>query len=189
MQDIIVFDIETKNTFADVGGSANIDKLETSVIGLYSYNQNEYVCYEEKDFDKAGALFQKAKLLVGFYSKKFDVPVMEKYFKFKLSAIPHYDILEEIEKVFGRRIGLGLLAEANVGAGKSAKGLDAIDFWKNGEIDKLKSYCLQDVKITKEIFDLIRSRGYLYIPKRDVPQMEKVMLEYKEKEVPQAQLL
>lgn len=189
MRDTIVFDIETKNTFADVGGSANIDKLETSVIGLYSYNQNEYFCYEEKDFDKAGVLLQNAKLLVGFYSKKFDVPVMDKYFKFKLAAVPHYDILEEIEKVFGRRIGLGILAEANVGAGKTAKGLDAIDFWKNGEMDKLKAYCLQDVKITKEIFDLIRSRGFLYIPKRDVPQMEKVVMEYKEEETPQAQLL
>lgn len=189
MQDIVVFDIETKNTFADVGGQANIDKLETSVIGLYSYNQNEYVCYEEKDFDKAGELLRNAKLVVGFYSKKFDVPVMSKYFKFKLAAIPHYDILEEIEKVFGRRIGLGLLAEANVGAGKTGKGLDAIDYWNNGEIEKLKSYCLQDVKITKEIFDLIRSRGYLWIPKRDVPQMEKVELTYKEAEAPQAQLL
>lgn len=189
MQDTIVFDIETKNTFADVGGHSNIDKLEASVIGLYSYKQNEYFCFEEKDFEKAGMLFQKAKLLIGFSSKRFDVPVLEKYFKFKLSAIPHYDILEEIEESFGRRIGLGLLAEANIGEGKSAKGLDAIDFWNNGELEKLKAYCLQDVKITKEIFDLIRSRGFLWVPRRDVPQMEKVVLEYKEEEAPQAQLL
>lgn len=189
MQDKIVFDIETKNSFADVGGQANIDKLEASVVGAYSYNQDKYFMFEESELPALGELFKKAGLLIGFYSKKFDIPVLEKYFNFKISAIPHYDILEEIEKSFGRRIGLGLLAEANLGVGKSGKGMDAIDFWRNGELEKLKEYCLQDVKVTKGVFDLIRTQGYLWIPKRDMAQMEKVELQFIERTEPQAQLL
>jgi len=43
----IVFDIETKNSFEDVGGDQNIDKLEVSVVGVYSYDQDKYFCFGE----------------------------------------------------------------------------------------------------------------------------------------------
>lgn len=189
-QNKIVFDIETKNTFEDVGGQANIGKLEASVVGVYSYAADTYRAFEEREFSELGEVLQRASLLVGFYSKKFDVPVMEKYFPFKLAAVKHMDILEEIEKRLGRRIGLGVLAEANLGVGKSAHGLEAIEFWKRGELQKLKDYCLQDVKITKEIYDRILTQKYLWIPDRNVPQMTKLdFSDYKETEAPQAALL
>lgn len=186
--DKVVFDIETKNTFQDVGGDQNVHKLEVSVVGAYSYDKNEYVCFDENEMEKLGKVLKNAGLLVGFSSKRFDVPVLEKYFDFKLSAIPHYDILEEITNSFGRRIGLGVLAEANLGIGKTGHGLEAIGMYERGEIEKLKNYCLQDVKITKEIFDLIRNQGYLWIPQRDVPDMIRLPLTYKEEISPQAGL-
>ena len=189
MRDKIVFDIETKNTFDDVGGQANIGKLETSVVGVYSYANDSYTAYDENEFERLGLVLQGAYPLIGFYSKKFDVPVMEKYFSFSLSAIPHYDILEEIEKYLGRRIGLGVLAEANLGVGKSAHGLQAIEFYRNGEMQKLKEYCLQDVRLTKEIYDLIRNQGYLWIPERYTSKMTKLEIPFMELTPPQAQLL
>ena len=94
-----------------------------------------------------------------------------------------------MEKNFGRRIGLGALAEANLGIGKTGKGLEAIDLYRNGEIAKLKSYCLQDVKITKEIYELIKNRGYLLIPQRNLPQMIKLPISYKEELPAQASLI
>jgi len=189
MRDKIVFDIETKNTFADVGGQENIKKLETSVIGLYSYNEDTYHCFDETEFDKAGKYFQKAYMLIGFYSKKFDIPVLEKYYSFNIAAIQHIDILEEIEKRLGRRIGLGVLAEANLGIGKSAHGLDAIDFYRNGEIQKLKDYCTQDVLVTKMIYDQIKDQKYLWIPEKFKPQMTKLEFnDFVEPASPPAQL-
>ena len=188
MTDKVVFDIETKNTFADVGGDQNVDKLEVSVVGVYSYNKNEYFCFDENELGKLDDFFKNANLIIGFSSKRFDVPVLEKYFKFNLAAVPHYDILEEIVKSFGRRIGLGGLAGANLGIGKTGHGLGAIDMDARGEVEKLKSYCLQDVKITKEIFDLIRNQGYLWIPQWNVPDMIKLPLTYKEEISPQAGL-
>lgn len=188
MNDKIVFDIETKNSFADVGGQENIKDLLASVVGIYSYNKNEYFCFEEHEFDKLGEMLKGANLLVGFASKRFDVPVLEKYFNFNLSSITHFDILEEIEKKFGRRIGLGILAEANLGVGKTGKGLEAIDLFRNGELEKLKNYCLNDVKITKDIFEMIKNKGYLWIPQRDLPEMIKLPLFYQEEISLQAQL-
>ncbi|MBI4034216.1 MAG: ribonuclease H-like domain-containing protein [Candidatus Brennerbacteria bacterium] len=186
--DKIVFDIETSNSPDDIGGWDHLEKLNVSVVGVYSYNQNRYFCFGENELEKLAAFFQNAALLVGFSSKRFDVPVLEKYFNFKLAAVPHFDILEEIERAFGRRVGLGILAEANLGLKKTGHGLEAIEMYKRGEIERLKSYCLQDVKITKEIFDLIRNQGYLWIPQRDVPDMVKLPLIYKEEISPQARL-
>ena len=188
-QDKIVFDIETKNSFSDVGGDSNVHKLEVSVVGAYSYLEDRYFCFDENGLEKLGELLKRAKLLVGFSSKRFDVPVLLKYLNFNLTAVPHFDILEEIEKIFGRRVSLGSLAEANLNIGKTGHGLEAIELYKKGEIEKLKNYCLQDVKITKEIFDLIRNQGYLWVPRRDQPQMAKVAIEYKEVESPQAAML
>ena len=173
----IVFDIETKNSFDDVGGQANLKDLEVSVVGVYSYEQDQYYCFDENELNELGEVLKKANLLIGFSSKRFDVPVLEKYFNFKVAAIPHYDILEEIERNLGRRIGLGILAEANLGMGKSASGLQAIEFYRQGEIEKLKEYCLQDVKVTKGIYDLIKNQGYLWIPQRNLPQMIKLPIE------------
>lgn len=186
--DKIVFDIETKNSFADVGGEKNLKQLEVSIVGAYSYNEDKYFCFDEKQLGELGKLFKTAGLVIGFYSKRFDVPVLEKYFNFKIDSIPHFDILEEIEKAFGRRVGLGVLGEANLGLAKTGHGLEAIQLYRNGEIEKLKNYCLQDVKITKEIFDLIRNQGYLWIPERNSSQMHKLPLTYKEVVSPQAQL-
>ena len=187
--DKIVFDIETKNSFADVGGQENLTKLDVSVVGAYSYNEDKYYCFDEHELGKLGAMLQKAHLLVGFSSKRFDLPILQKYFNFNLQAIAHFDILEHIEKNFGRRIGLGVLAEANLGIGKTGKGLEAIDMYRNGEIEKLKSYCLQDVKITKEIYELIKKQGFLWIPERNIPQMSKVVFNYVEANPPQASLI
>lgn len=180
----IVFDIETKNSFADVGGRDNLKALEASLIGAYSYDQDKYFTFEENQFDDFGEMARNAGMLVTFSGRRFDVPVMEKYYKFKITSIPHFDILDEVENALGRRVSLNALAEANlgVGEGKTGHGMDAIEYYKRGEIQKLKDYCLQDVKITKEIFDLILKQGYLWIPERGIPQMTKLPIAFKEPE-------
>ena len=184
----VVFDIETKNSFADVGGDQNIDKLLVSVVGVYEYDKDEYLCFGEDELDKLGEILRDANPLIGFWSKQFDVPVLQKHFKFNLAAVPHYDILGEIVKVLGRRISLNILAEANLGEKKTSQGLEAIEMYRRGEMERLKEYCMQDVKITKKIFDLIRNQGYLWIPERGRPQMTKVELVFEEKAVSQAKL-
>ena len=63
-KDKIVFDIETKNTFADVGGQKNIAKLDTSFIGAYSYNQDKYLSFHEKDIDKLGSKITANELIL-----------------------------------------------------------------------------------------------------------------------------
>ena len=187
--DKIVLDIETKNSFDEVGGRDNVKKLDVSVVGVYSYDQDKYIAFDENEMDKLSELLKKTQLIITFAGERFDLPVLEKYLNFNIHAIGHFDILAEIEKNLGRRISLGILAEANVGAGKSSHGLEAIEMYKRGEIQKLKDYCLQDVKITKDIFELIKKQGYLWIPDRYSSRMMKLAIEYKEEISSQNQLI
>lgn len=188
MSDKLVFDIETKDTFDEVGGQENLKELSISVVGVYSYARDTYYAYEESEFPKLAEALRNTHLLVGFSSKRFDLPILQKYIPFPLAPIAHYDILEAIEKSFGRRVGLGILAEANLGVGKTAHGLQAIEFYRNGEMQKLKDYCLQDVKITKDLYELIKKQGYLWVPQRNTSQMSKVELKYEEPTPPPANL-
>ena len=177
--DKLVLDVETKNTFQEVGGQGNIKGLDVSFVGVYSYNQDKYLSFFEDKFDELGSLLQKAGLVIGFSINRFDMPVLEKYFKFSVSKIPTLDLLEEIELAYGARISLNVLAEANLKMKKTlAHGLEAIRLWNEGKLKELEEYCLQDVRITKELYELIKRQKYVTIPQKftGVPQKVPIVL-------------
>jgi DEAD/DEAH box helicase domain-containing protein len=123
-----------------------------------------------------GALLKEAGLIIGFSSNRFDVPVLNKYFPFNLKAVRSLDLLEEIESVYGKRIGLDLLAKANLGVGKTNHGLDAIKFYNAGDWVSLERYCTQDVLVTRDLYELARKQGYLLVPDKWSTEMHKVPL-------------
>ena len=188
MLDKLVFDLETKNSFADVGGRHNLEKLEISVVGLYSYNRDEYFCVDEHELERLEEIFRNAGLVIGFAIERFDFPVMQKYVPYDVSKVKHVDILEEIERNLGRRIGLDVLAQANLGIGKSSHGLEAINMYNEGRMEELRAYCLQDVKVTKELYDFAIEKGFLEVPDKWTGERERVVFEYTEDFLPQATL-
>jgi len=180
-KDILVIDIETKNTFFDVGGQANLARLEMSLTCVYSYNQDAYLSFWENDTDELGRMLKDSALVVGFSINRFDLPVLDKYFDFNTKALKRVDLLEEIELNFGRRIGLDLLAKANLGVGKTHNGLEAVKFWNEGNLEELENYCRNDVKVTKDLYDLAKQQKYLMIPERGTDSLLKVDLDFNEK--------
>src|SRR3989344_796908 len=184
VKDKIVFDVETKNSFEDVGGRDNLEKLEVSVVCVYSYNHDTYASYREGEWDKLAPVFQNAGLVIGFAISRFDLPVMKKYMPFNVMALPRLDILDEIELAYGSRISLDMLAKTNLGTQKTSHGLEAIEFYKRGEWGKLIEYCTHDVRITKQLYDLIQKQKFINIPKRYTNELIKVPLNFKELELP-----
>lgn len=180
-KDVLVFDIETKNTFFDVGGQDNISKLEMSLTVVYSYNLGEYISFWEKDLPELNKIMKEAGLVVGFSINRFDLPVLDKYFDFNTKALRRVDLLEEIEINAGKRISLDLLANANLGVGKTHNGLDAIKFWNEGNLKELEEYCRNDVKVTKDLYDLALKQGYLMMPERGSNNLIKVSLDFKDR--------
>lgn len=150
---IVVFDIETKDAFSDVGGRDGLEKLQISVLGAYDYANDAFVTYEEPELSRFAERLQRSPLLVGFNSRRFDTPILQKYIPFDLRRIPQLDIMEELQKVLGHRVSLDSVARATLGAGKSGSGLEAIRLWRERKIAELKHYCLDDVRITRDIFE------------------------------------
>lgn len=166
MKDKIVIDIETKNSFADVGGQENLIKLDASFVGVYSYNQKAYLSFFENEFSKLEELLKETAVIIGFSINRFDIPILNKYVSFDLFTIPRLDLLEEIEMTLGQRVSLDILAKTNLGIGKTHHGLEAIKFYNEGDFESLKNYCLNDVKITKDLYELVKKQGHLLVPKR-----------------------
>lgn len=182
--DKLVIDIETKNTFADVGGQEHVKKLEVSFVGVYSYNQDKYFSFYEHQLDDLAALLQKAGLVIGFSINRFDIPVLEKHCRFNIYALPRLDLLDEIELALGHRVSLDVLAKTNLGIGKTHHGLEAIKFYKEGNLEELKNYCLNDVKITKDLYDLAKKQGHLLVPKKYSEEIVKANFNWKEQTLP-----
>lgn len=182
--DKLVIDIETKNTFAEVGGQEHVKKLDASFVGVYSYNQNKYLSFFENQFKELNDCLKNAGLIIGFSINRFDIPVLEKYVNFDIWSIPRLDLLEEIEISFGNRVSLDILAKTNLGIGKTHHGLEAIKFYKEKNWKELESYCLNDVKITKELYELAKKQRHLNVPHRITGELIKVDMKWQEIELP-----
>lgn len=157
---IIVLDIETKKGFDEVCGRDNLVALGVSMVGVYSYRHKEYQAYWEEDFPKLLSLLAEKPLVIGFNHRRFDFPVLQAYFKdFNLQKLAMVDLLEDLTKTLGHRVSLDSVAQATLGIRKSGHGLDAIRYWNLKELDKLKKYCLDDVRITKDVFEYGAKHG------------------------------
>jgi DEAD/DEAH box helicase domain-containing protein len=178
--DTLVFDIETQNFFTDPDvGMNNFGALKISVVCAYSYDEGTYFSFEEDQMPAAGELFNRAGRIVGFSSNRYDVPVLNGYFRrlridCDLWKKNRVDLLEEIELATGERISLSRLAEANLGEKKEQHGFEAIQLYKEGKMDELKEYCLKDVRLTKEIYDLYMKQHYLMVPSKQTGETVRV---------------
>ncbi len=148
----IVLDIETENTFQEVGAYDHT-KLTISVIGVYFYETDEYRAYEQHEFFELWPRLERCDRIIGYNSKSFDIPIMHNYYTGDLMCIPHLDILEQIEKSLGFRLKLDDVAQSCLGHGKTGHGLQAVEWWRQGEKEKVKKYCLDDVRVTKEVYE------------------------------------
>lgn len=148
----IVLDIETQNTFQEVGAYDHT-KLIVSVVGVYFYETDEYKAYEEPELKDLWPRLERCDRIIGYNSIAFDMPVLNNYYAGDLLKIPQLDIMAEIQKALGFRLKLDDVAAASVGHGKTGHGLQAVEWWRNGEKEKVKKYCLDDVRVTKDVYE------------------------------------
>lgn len=159
----IVLDLETQKSFEEVGGRGKNHLLKISVCGIYDYSTDQYSIYEEHELPRLASILQSADQIIGFNIKNFDFEVLQPYLNFNIHDVPYYDILEEIEKVIGHRVKLESVAQGTIGSGKSGNGLEALLYYRNGRLDLLKKYCLDDVKVTKLVYDYaLKNQKLLY---------------------------
>ena len=161
----LVLDLETKRSFDEVGGAENRAQLGVSVVGVYDYVEDKFLTFRETQFDELTVLLENADEVVGFNLIGFDWPVLAAELGDWVTELPTLDLLVEAQRALGRRISLGSLAQATLGMGKLGSGLDALEYYRAGDWDRLERYCLEDVKLTRDLYEYARKYGQLFFQK------------------------
>ncbi|PIR83972.1 hypothetical protein COU18_01010 [Candidatus Kaiserbacteria bacterium CG10_big_fil_rev_8_21_14_0_10_51_14] len=148
----VVFDIETANWMNDIGSSNPAD-LTIALVCIHDSETNTYSSYLEYELHKLWNILERTDILVGYNSDHFDIPLLNKYYPGDLTRIKSLDIMKEVHNALGRRLKLDSIAEATLGENKTGNGALSLQWWRAGEVEKVRAYCLKDVEITKNIFD------------------------------------
>ena len=164
----ITFDIESISDSV-VRGRIDVAEQELAVVAIHDSQTGEYSSYFKGELSKLWPILERADVLIGFNSDAFDIPLLNRYYPGDLSHMRSLDLMVEVQKILGRRIRLQALAEATLGRGKSGDGLMAGDWWKSGEKEKVREYCIDDVRLTRELYDYALANGVLkYKDLRDI---------------------
>lgn len=172
---ILVFDIET---IGNISSPNFVDEMEITVVGVYNYARNEYKTYFLEELSELESDLKQADLLVGFNNDHFDTPILNKYYPFDLFSIASFDILREFRANTGKRLGLDAIAGMTLGFNKSGTGANAMTLYQEGKLEELAEYCLNDVKLTKEIFEYCIKKQHLIYPSKDGWLRLKVDMKY-----------
>jgi len=156
---VVTFDIETANWLGGETGFSAVTDLSIAIVCVHDSETDTYTSYLETELPHLWPILERTDILVGYNSDHFDVPLLNKYYPGDLTKIKSLDIMKEVYETLGRRLKLDAIAEGTLGEKKSASGSQSLQWWRAGEIDKVRQYCLKDVEITKRIFDHALEQG------------------------------
>ena len=175
MSRILYFDLETKYSADEVGGWSNIMDMGMSVGVVYDTADGHFHVYLEHQVPALIEHLRQAELIVGFNHVEFDLRVLAGHLAAQearhqlylgLRELPHFDMLAELKKVLGHRLRLDSLARPTLEMGKSADGLQALQWYKEGRIDLIIEYCKQDVEVTRRLHEHALAHGALQYDSR-----------------------
>jgi hypothetical protein len=153
MRNIVYFDLETQKSADEVGGWDNISRMGMSVAVTCSSADGEYRIYGEQQVDELIKDLQRADLVVGFNNLRFDYEVLHGYTALDLRQLPTLDMMVELQNKLQHRLSLDSIATATFGVEKTAEGLQAIQWFREGKLLDIAEYCCYDVKLTRLVHE------------------------------------
>jgi DEAD/DEAH box helicase domain-containing protein len=156
-----VLDVETRRSAEEVGGWGNARRMGVSVAVLYDSGLDDFIGYRQEELPELAKALAALDLVVGFNIKRFDYQVLGGVCDFDFRGLPTLDLLEKVHERLGYRLSLDGLAAATLSAKKSASGLQALAWWKEGRLDLIEEYCRRDVALTRDLYLFGREQGYL----------------------------
>jgi DEAD/DEAH box helicase domain-containing protein len=175
-RNIVYFDLETQRSANDVGGWNRKDKMGLSIAVTFSTRSGQYHIYSEDDAPALCEELRSADLVVGFNHVQFDLPVLQPYSTWNLADHTiNLDLMVDLEKRLGHRLKLDAIASATLGFGKTADGLEAIRWWREGRLMDIARYCAYDVKVTKLVHEFGVRHGHVkFVDRFGRPQSAEV---------------
>jgi DEAD/DEAH box helicase domain-containing protein len=159
---LVYFDLESQKLFGEVGGR-DASKLLLACGVTWSTAHNDFAVYWEKDVQALIAELKSADRVIGFNTIKFDYEVLKPYAPNEnFRAIHSTDMLQDIYRALNFRLSLDTVARATLGTTKTADGLMSVQWFRNGELDKVAEYCKADVDITRRIYEFGRDHGFIH---------------------------
>ena len=150
---IIVFDLETQKSADEVGGWSNAKDMLMSIGSIYIESEGVFKSFTEDQVQELIDELFSADLVVGFNVIGFDYQVLSHYTDKDFSTVPTIDMARDFTASVGHRIKLDYLAQGSLkDVKKSADGLAALRWFKEGEIEKIRMYCEDDVDVTRQIY-------------------------------------
>lgn len=170
----ITFDIETEMATGALG-RLDPSTMKLTVVGVHDSETGEYTSYLQNELTSLWPILERADVLIGYNSDAFDIPILNRYYPGDLTRIRSIDLMVEVQKVLGRRLRLQSLGQATLKRGKTGDGLKAIDWWKQGLYDKVRAYCIEDVRLTRDLFDYALEHGSLKY--KDLKEVREIKLD------------
>jgi len=158
---LLFMDIETQRSAEEVGGWQNKHLMRVAVAVVYDSKEDSFSVFEEERIHELIEKLKTADLVVGFNISDFDYQVLKGYTSFPFHQLRTFDILQEISRQLGYRLSLDHLAHKTLHTEKSADGLQALQWFREGKIDEVIAYCRKDVEITKDLFLFGLVNGHL----------------------------
>ena len=159
---IVYFDLESQKLFQDVGGR-DASRLLLACGVTWSTTRNDFAVYWEKDAPALIAELKSADRVIGFNIMGFDYEVLKPYARNEnFRAFRTTDMLQDIYRTLGFRLRLDSIAKATLGATKTADGLQSVEWFRNGELEKVAEYCKSDVDITRRVYEFGRDNGFVH---------------------------
>lgn len=156
MKQTVVYDIETIPEITPKIGYNSFAERQRMTVGV-TYNQYDqmYKVWYEAQANELIEYLSKFDQIVGFAIKSFDNVVLNSYKPGILEQLnkKSIDMLEILEGRLGHLISLDNVASPTLNLEKTGDGQKAIEWWKNGDKDKVVEYCKEDVRITKELYE------------------------------------
>jgi len=166
MKNIVYFDLETQKSAEEVGGWDKISRMGMSIGVTYSTGRGDYRIYAEKQVDDLIKDLQRADLVVGFNNLRFDYEVLHGYTPLDLRQLPTLDMMVDLQNRLQHRLSLDSIATATFGVEKTAEGLQAIQWYREGKLLEIAEYCCYDVKLTRLIHEYGGQHHQLYYRNR-----------------------
>jgi DEAD/DEAH box helicase domain-containing protein len=161
MDNFVYFDLETKYLADEVGGWGNIQDMQLAVAVTYSSADATFRHFTEDQVGELVTELRRADWVIGFNVLRFDYTVLQPYTPFPLSTLPTVDMLDHLYRTLGFRVSLDAVASATLKMTKSADGIQAVHWFRHGELDKVIAYCQRDVEVTRDVFEFGRQNGFV----------------------------
>ncbi len=149
---VLYFDLETVRSAQEVGGWDHIQDMGMACGVLFDSLEDRFLHYGEEEVHDLVHHLQKGDLIVGFNHIRFDYRVLAGYSDAGLGKLPNFDILVNLTQILGHRLKLDSLVRGTLGEGKTADGLQSLQWVKEGRLDLVRDYCQKDVEVTKNLF-------------------------------------